>query len=121
PSLGAIALAATALIRLRRATLVAGMLVAFGLLTWRQAGLYRDSTTLFRATLDRNPAAWMAANNLGRQLANDPARLPEAIALFERSLALHPENARALSNLGLALAQSGRAREAILRLEEALR
>ena len=126
-SLGLIALAAGALplrtAHMRRAGVALGTVViaTLGFLTWRQAPMYRDSTTLFRTTIDRNPACWMAYNNLGRQFVGDPARLPEAIALFEKSLALHPGNADALSNLGLALSQTGRAGEAIAPLELALR
>lgn len=124
-SLGLFALAGAALARVvssagvRAATIGAAAILAG--LTWRQARIYRDSTTLFRATVASNPQCWMAWNILGRQLANDRERLPEAIALFERAVAIRPLFPEALSNLGLALAQAGRADEALARLEAALR
>src|SRR6267154_3944742 len=47
-----------------------GILVfsALGLLTWRQSASYRDSETLWRKTIDRNPGWWMAEGNLGSDL-----------------------------------------------------
>ena len=41
------------------------LLATLGVLTWRQCGMYRDAETLYRETLARNPACWMAHNNLG--------------------------------------------------------
>ncbi len=50
-----------------------------GVLTWRQSRLYRDIETLYRESLARNPASWLAHNNLATLLAAMPGRLPEAI------------------------------------------
>ncbi len=97
--------------------LVAGL----ALMSWRQAGDYRDLETLYRATLARNPACWMAHNNLGKELLADPARLPEAITCFQRALSLRPAYPEALTNLGLALNNSGRPAEAIAYLRDSLR
>jgi tetratricopeptide (TPR) repeat protein len=102
-------------------TVASGALVACAALTWRQTQLYHSSETLYRATIARNPTCWMAYNNLGREVAADPQRRDEAIALFERAIELHPTHAEALSNLGLALAQAGRVSEALTRLETSLR
>ncbi len=79
------------------------LLAALFVLTWRQSGMYRDAETLYRETLRRNPASWMAHNNLGVILADMPGRLPEAIAEFEASLRLKPDNRQAENNLGNAL------------------
>ncbi len=103
-----------------RWTAQAVVLGTLAVLSWQQSGMYRDIETFYRTTIAQNPDCWMAYNNLGRQLAGDRTRFPEAIALFERSLALHPTNTEALSNLGLALAQSGHPDEGIARLEQAL-
>jgi Tfp pilus assembly protein PilF len=83
---------------------VAGVLLAtLFVLTWRQSGMYRDAETLYRETLRRNPASWMAHNNLGVILAEMPGRLPEAISEFEAALRLKPDNRQAENNLGNAL------------------
>lgn len=39
-------------------------LVLFTALTWKQSGEYRNLETLWRATLAKNPRAWMPQNNL---------------------------------------------------------
>ena len=98
-----------------RAALALGMLAVpvLAARTSQHARVFRDATTLYRHTLDRNPAAWAAWNNLGRELQADPARRDEAVRCFERALALRPDYYEARTNLGLSLAQSGRAVEAL--------
>jgi protein O-mannosyl-transferase len=96
------------------------VLCLLGGLTWRQSGLYRDPVTLYRATLDRNPGAWLAHNNLGVILA-DAHRLPEAAEQFQETLRLEPGYADAERNYGLTLAREGRWADAIPHYEQALR
>jgi len=98
------------------------LLAALGSLTWRQSGMYQDSETLYRATLQRNPAAWMAHNNLGSILAKIPGRAPEAIAEFEAALRIRPDYAEAHNNLANVLEEMpGRLPEAVTHLQAALR
>jgi protein O-mannosyl-transferase len=101
---------------------VTGVLLAtLFVLTWRQSGMYREAETLYRETLRRNPASWMAHNNLGCILADRPASLPAAIAEFEASLRLKPDNRQAENNLGNALLTTpGRMKDAIPHLQAAL-
>jgi tetratricopeptide (TPR) repeat protein len=101
----------------------AGLLVAvLGTLTWRQAATYRDSQTLYRETLARNPASWLAHNNLGGELIGVPGGLNEAIVHFEAALRIKPDLSDAQYNLGLALSRSpGSLPEAITHYEAALR
>lgn len=105
------------------AHLCAGLiLLAFALLTWRQAGLYRDAETLYRDVLARNPACWLAENNLGNIAAQDPSRLAEAATRYEAVIALRPGFASAHYNLANTLAKiPGRAADAIDAYEAALR
>ena len=118
-------LAAARLPSVPRPLAVAGagvLLAALGTLTWRQSRLYRDAPTLYRATLARNPACWMAHNNLGLVLSPLPGRLPEAIDHFEAAVRLNPGYAEAHLNLGEALARiPGRLDEAITEDETAVR
>ena len=125
-SLGAIALAAAALPfalkRLPRGLAVATpalLLVGLGTLTFLQAGMYRDLITLYETTLARNPACWMAHNNLGNALAAD-GRVDEAASHFETAIKLRPDYPEAESNLGDALNQLRRFSESVPHLERAV-
>jgi tetratricopeptide (TPR) repeat protein len=81
------------------------LLLTLAILTFRQARMYADAETLYRATLARNPASWMAHTNLGVALAETPSRLPEAIAEYRAALRLKPDDAQTYSDLGNALAR----------------
>jgi len=95
------------------------LLVLLGGLTWAQCGMYRDPVTLYETTLRRNPACWMAHNNLATILTVG-GRPAEAIPHLEAAIKLNPGMAAAYNNLGDSLTRVGRAREAIPHLEKAL-
>ena len=91
-------------------------------LTFRQSRQYRDAETLYRETLSRNPACWMARNNLGGIYAKLPGRLPDAIAEYEAALRIEPNIVEAETSLGNTLRHvPGREAEALPHLEKALR
>ena len=93
----------------------AAALAALGilaLLTWRQTAIYGDAIALYRDTLQRNPLACFASNNLGLALF-EAGRTAEAIDMYEQSLTLDPDYTDAHCNLGLALNSVGRFDEAI--------
>ena len=129
-SLGIMALAATAIARAMRwcrlwstpagNLICAALLVTMAGLTWGQTHVYHDVETLWRDTIAKNPAAWMAHYNLGKTLS-DEGRIPEAIAQYEAALRLKPDYAEAHNNLGSALAQQGKLTEAAEQWEEAVR
>jgi tetratricopeptide (TPR) repeat protein len=73
-------------------------------LTWRQCAMYVDRETLWRTTIARNPACWMAHNNLGGDLLQ-AGRPDEAMASIQTALKYAPDNAAAHTNLGNALWQ----------------
>src|SRR5438874_11565455 len=102
---------------LKRGTilLLAGVLF---LLTRQQSRMYTDVETLYRTTIARNPACWMAYDNLGNILyqAN---RIPEAMELFNQALRIKPDAAH--YSLGNALLRTGRTSEAIDEYKQALR
>lgn len=95
------------------------LLVVIGLLTVRQSATYRDPFLLYETTMARNPACWMAYNNLGVALSA-AGRPEQAVVHFRRSIALRPENAEAQMNLGAELSKLGRHEEALPYLRRAL-
>ncbi len=107
--------------RARAAALLAVPL-ALGVLSWRQCRIYSDADTLNRATLSRNPSAWLAHYNLAVSLGERPGSLPEAISEYEATLRLKPDHWAAHNNLGSAyLKMPGRFADAIAEYEAALR
>jgi tetratricopeptide (TPR) repeat protein len=98
----------------------AALLATLGALTWAQSGTYSDVVTLYQTTLERNPACWMAHNNLAIVLAG-AGRTAEAIPHLEQALRLRPDFPEAENNLGDDLRQLGRPQEAIPHLQHALK
>jgi tetratricopeptide (TPR) repeat protein len=96
-----------------------GLLGLLAILTWRQSGFYRDSETLWRATLAGNPKCWIADNNLG-VICLDSGRRDEAIRLFQQALVVRPTHVEAHYNLGNALLAEGRTDEAMAHFQKAL-
>jgi tetratricopeptide (TPR) repeat protein len=93
-----------------------------GGLSWAQSGMYRDAETLYRETLERNPGAWMAHNNLGSLLDRTSGRLPEVIAEYQAAIRIRPDVAEVHFNLGNALSKiRGRRLDAIGEYQAALR
>ncbi len=91
-------------------------------LTWYHGGMFHDDVTLYRATLARNPSAWMAHYNLGCILMRNPADVPEAVAEFETTLRLRPEHMGARGNLaGILVNDPARLPEAVVQYEAVLR
>ena len=87
------------------------------LLTSQQSRMYTDIETLYRTTIARNPACWMAQVNLGNILyqAN---RIPEAMDFIKQASRTKP--AVAYYSLGNALLKKGRTLEAIDQYKQAL-
>jgi tetratricopeptide (TPR) repeat protein len=113
-SLGFIALMVALVARLASALGAPGALPGFAvvvlpalaLLTWRQSAMYLDSKTLFQTTIDRNPEANLAHDNLGLILFQE-GKADEAIAHFRRAVEIRPTSANAHNNLANALRQTG--------------
>jgi tetratricopeptide (TPR) repeat protein len=119
--IGPIALVSAGLVKLTNAAgygqrflCVLGILAfsTLGLLTWRQSASYRDSQTLWRATIDRNPGCWMAENNLGSELLEE-GDTDGAIAHLEKSVRLRFDLPEPHNNLAYALFRKGDADAAI--------
>jgi tetratricopeptide (TPR) repeat protein len=96
------------------------LVALLAVLSWRQSRMYADVETLYRTTIARNPACWMAHNNLGNALAGR-GRADEAIAQYRQALAIKADYAEAQNNLGLALAGRGEVDAAVACYQAALR
>lgn len=68
-------------------------------LTWQQTHMYKDIETLWRTTIERNPSAWMAHNNLGL-LLHDRGDMDEAIIHYRTAYALDSTAPEVLMNMG---------------------
>lgn len=62
------------------------LIVALGVLTWRQCRMYHDPETLWRATIVENPGSFLAENNLAL-LLEGKGKVDQAIAEFNRAIA----------------------------------
>ncbi|MGD1031367.1 MAG: tetratricopeptide repeat protein [Opitutaceae bacterium] len=96
--------------------------LCLGLLTARRNEDYRSAVSIWRDTVSHHPESWRGQSNLGAALAEDPGRLPEAIAHYEEALRLKPDSAEVHNNLAIALARiPGRLPEAVSHYGQALR
>lgn len=100
-------------VRLAWRSAAVALLGAFAVLTARQAALYRDAPTLYRATLEQNPDSWKEHNNLGRLLARSTRTVGEAIPHYEAVIRLKPDHVRAHYSLGVAFYVKERPDEAV--------
>jgi protein O-mannosyl-transferase len=88
------------------------------LLTWQQSRIYSNAEMLYRTTIARNPACWLAYDHLV-DILYQANRIAEAMNLFKEELRIKP--AEAHFNLGYVLLRKGRTSEAIDQYEQALR
>ena len=94
-------------------------LAALGVLTWQQSRMFADDETLWRTTITRNPEAWMAYENLGTVLFKK-GRVDEAVAQFQKLLALQPDDPVARNDFGIILRQIGQEPEAVTQFQKVL-
>lgn len=101
---------------------VAVILIAavLGALTWRQSRQYVSAETLYTATIERNPGAWMAHLNRG-WLRLQRGEFETAIRDTETALRLEPNLSEGQHNLGTALRSLGRLADSERAYREALR
>jgi len=89
-------------------------------LTWHQLGYWRDSTTLYRRTLQVTTGNWLIHYNLGQTYARQ-GYYDAALQEYRESLRINPATPQAHAGLGLALAGQGNWGGAIQEYREALR
>ncbi len=112
PLLSAVRSAAIAL-----AIVVVGLL---GWLSWAHTSIYQNPKHLWLDTIEKNPQAWLAWNNLGQFYA-ELGNYPKAIEAYEQAVLFKPDLAIIYSNLGLAYGEVGRYAEAVKTCREAIR
>jgi tetratricopeptide (TPR) repeat protein len=128
-SIGLIVLAAAAVHRLagrlggsgiilRRAALGA-VLAVLGYLAHEQCKVYRNPITLWTDTIEKNPDAFLAHNNLG-VLLHKGGKIAEAIEHFEEALRIDPDDDFAHTNMGMALMEQGAFEESITYFQRAV-
>ncbi|MGZ5544230.1 MAG: tetratricopeptide repeat protein, partial [Limisphaerales bacterium] len=122
--IGPIALAAAALVSMVRTqaainTIAIALSGGLAFLAWQQSHLYQSAEIIWRDTIARNPTCWLAHNSYGlevmqRALGSSPPDKPlleEAIAHYQESVRLRPDNVEARINIGSALIALGRVDE----------
>ena len=98
---------------------VAVVIVVLGLLTWQQAGIWRDAEILNRHIIALNPQARYAHLNLSKALYKQ-ARYDEALEAARIAVAKRPDSSRAHATLGEVLNELGRSEEAEIHLRRAI-
>jgi tetratricopeptide (TPR) repeat protein len=116
------AVSSAAITRPLRATVaIAGLgwLVGLMVLTFDQLPVWRDTEEVWRRSLAVDPECAFCHGQWGALLGNR-GELGEAIAHFERVVALRPGTIRPRGNLGLALLKAGRPVDAAVQFERML-
>jgi tetratricopeptide (TPR) repeat protein len=88
-------------------------------LSMNRARVYASDEALWADTVQKNPKAWTALNNLACNFA-ERGELDKAMEHFEASLALNPANGPAHGNYAKALTIKGRREEAARHFQQAL-
>ena len=78
---------------------VFNVIAVLSCLSWRQCGIYKNPETLWRDTLAKNPACWLAHNEFGLLLVQQ-GKVAEAVSHYEQSLKAQPEQQEAYNNIG---------------------
>jgi tetratricopeptide (TPR) repeat protein len=95
------------------------VIVVLGVLTWRQASVYRDDETLNRHIIALNPQARDAHLNLGNALYKQ-GRYEEALDAARVAVEQRPDHINTHTNLGVVLNELGRFEEAETHLRRAI-
>ena len=82
--------------------LAVAVILGMAMLTWRQAGVYRDEIALFSHVVAHNPEARDAHLNLGSALF-EADRFEDGLTASRIAVQQRPDSAGALANLGRAL------------------
>lgn len=95
------------------------LLAGLAALSFHQSREYIDLRTFYTATVQRNPEAWMAHNNLGN-LLRERGELDAARQHLEAALRVRPDLLKAHNNLANILRDQRRPQEAVTHYRQAL-
>jgi len=99
-------------------TAAAAVVTLFAWQTFAYAATFHDGRTLWTHTLERNPDAWLAHDQLGALLMED-GRYEPALAHFERAVEIAPQIAEPHNNLAVALDHLGQGERAVEEIQKA--
>ncbi len=91
---------------------VIGILILLAFLSWRQAGYWKNSRSVFEHAVRVTSGNYLAYNNLGEALVQE-GKTAEAYQNFRQALSIAPNLAQANYNLGLILRQRNQPEKAI--------
>jgi tetratricopeptide (TPR) repeat protein len=89
-------------------------------LSLQQCEEYRDPATLYQMTLEKNPACWLACNNLGNLLSAENQK-QAAIELYDKSLIIKADQPKVYSNLGATQIEIGQTEQGLASFQQALK
>jgi tetratricopeptide (TPR) repeat protein len=95
------------------------LLAVLAVMTWNQAGAYRDLETLWRDTIEKNPGSWIAHSNLALILLVRGDTV-DALAQFDQAIQSNPGSAESHTGRGMARARLGRNEAALEDFDRAL-
>jgi len=95
------------------------LIIALGVRSYAQTYYWRDTETLWRHAVGNNTYDYIAHDNLGYTLLQK-GHLDEAIAEYEKAIAIKPDYTEAHNNLGNVLLQKGLFNEAVAQYRRAL-
>ncbi len=96
------------------------VLTAMGIYTYRQAGYWKDSSTLFAHAIEVTQNNYIVYNNLGNAYFK-LGRYQDAIEVYKQAIGIKPDFAEAHSNLGSAYGNLGRYQDEIESCKQAIR
>lgn len=107
-------------LRLASTSAAVAVVALLALETRSYAAVYLNEKALWTFAVERNPGAWLARNNLGKELLQE-GRPADAAAQFGEATRIRPDSPEAHANLGNALVANGLEDEARKEYEAAIR